>query len=63
MKLQLDYEKCIPAAIPMKLQEVKMISADMPKKFTDNIYKEASKVSKLFRDKVAADRQRLGLGQ
>lgn len=60
--MNIDYEKVIPAAIPMKRAAPdKPKFNDMNPKYTSRIEDEAKKTSLAFREKVAADRQRLGL--
>ena len=58
-----DYEKVIPAAIPMKRAAVKTRDPFncMPATYTEGIQREAAATSQKFRDKVEADRKRLGL--
>jgi len=60
----MNWEKVIPAAIPLRRADpVKTRNPFncLPATYTENLYKEQEKGSKAFREKVEADRRRLGL--
>lgn len=60
--MKMNWQNVIPMPIPTKRAsppKSKMI--DMHDSYTKGITAEASKTSKLFREKVQADRKRLGL--
>lgn len=62
--IMMNWEKVIPAAIPMRRApsiEIRDPFHCLPATYTENLYKDQSQGSKAFRDKVEADRKRLGL--
>lgn len=63
-KVELNWEKVIPAPIPTR--HTKIVTRDpyhsLAATYTSNIYRAAPAESKLFREKVAADLKRLGIG-
>jgi len=62
--MSFDYEKVIPTAIPMKRAPAKTHRDPyncIPATYTENIVADSPKTSQLFKEKIAADRKRLGL--
>lgn len=58
----MNYENFIPAAIPMKrAAPAKPKFNDMSPTYVTRLQDEAKKTSQQFREKVEADRKRLGL--
>ena len=62
--MSFDYEKVIPAPIPMKrMAPPKMKFNDMNPVYTSRLQDEAKKTSQLFREKVAQDLARAMKGK
>lgn len=62
INMNFDYEKVIPKAIPMKRAELKKTKfIPLNPYYAVRLEQEADKTSKLYRQKIEADRKRLGL--
>lgn len=64
MEINMDWNKVIPAPIPMKRARAsKENHKDMHPEYTAGLKDEASKTSKLFREKIAQDLERAMKGK